>query len=325
MKKLFKNIMYASVLILAFSGSAFAQPPQEEINQLLAELGWDIEDLTSYLAYYELSLADFETVEELRMALGTPITPENLNELLITHDMSREDLDTLLAGFGESVEEDYVFIEDLEIAIDFYRNHDSLMKEFENFLTAIGVTEEEADNLFNHFMALDQLNLESQMEEVGARLESLMMSVDPEAGITDAQKMELVSIWDQIMGSAQLNPRFFLVNGAGNRTPISFGDLANMENLPSDALLVELFNTQGIEILDLQVSAEMLGSEFAINAGEKMTDIADLAGELTELNHQKLPDTASPYITNMLIGIVAVMGGIGMLFYNKRRRVTRKV
>jgi processed acidic surface protein len=321
MKRLLTSALLVIVLLQSFSGNVFAQPPQEELDQLLVEIGWDMENLTKYLDYYEESLADYNTIEELQEVLGTPITPDNLSELLVTHGMTREELDILLAEFGETVHEDYFFIEDLELAIGFYQDHDEMMQEYEEFLSAIGITEEEADRLFNHFEALDQEALQAQMEQVGARLENLMM-IDPEAEITDEQKAELVAVWEEIMASVQLKAKYYLVDAQGNQTPISFSELANMENFTAAALLVELYNLDGMMILDLQASGEMLDSQFAIDAGEKLTDIGELAGELTELKHEKLPDTASPYVANMLVGIGMVLIGISLVLY-RRKRVVR--
>lgn len=322
MKNLIICLILAVSILQLGANRALAQPPEEEIDQLLSELGWKMSDLESYLAYYELTLHDFETTEDLQAMLGTPITPENLDAMLEEYDLTREELDILLEGFGESIEKDYFFIEDLELALNFYQDHDDLMKQFESFLTAIGVTEDEADGLFTHFMALDQTDLETRMEQIGARLENLMLA-DPEAEITESQKNELLGIWQDIMASIQLAPKFYLVNNGGVKTPVSFSELANMDRFPTSALLLELYNVQGIRLLDLQVSADMLDSQFIFDAGEKLIDIGDLAGELTNLKHEKLPDTASPYISNMLLGLAAVLAGAAwfLLAWRKERGV----
>ncbi|TCN27103.1 processed acidic surface protein [Mesobacillus foraminis] len=322
MRVILKGLIIVLLVLQNGAIAALAQPPEEEVDQLLAELGWKMTDLESYLAYYELTLNDFETMEDLQAMLGTPITPENLDSMLEEYDLTREELDILLEGFGESVEKDYFFLEDLELALAFYQDHDNLMKQFESFLTTIGVTENEADALFTHFMALDQTDLETRMEQVGGRLESLMLT-DPEAEITEEQKTEILGIWQEILTTVQLAPRFYLVDNSGGKTPIAFNALADMESLPSSALLLELYNLKGTRLLDLQVSAEMLDSQFVLDAGEKLTDIGDLAGELTHLKHEKLPDTASPYLANILIGLAAFLAGAAWFLFawRKEKRV----
>ncbi|MFC6604971.1 processed acidic surface protein [Ectobacillus funiculus] len=91
-----------------------------------------------------MNLDDFETTEDLQAMLGTPITDENLNDLLKDYSLTREQLNSLLAEFGESLD-DYKFIEDLDNAVDFYVNHDEELEESEALLSQIGLTEEEVD------------------------------------------------------------------------------------------------------------------------------------------------------------------------------------
>lgn len=141
--------------------TALAAPPQEDIDQILTELGWTQQDLVDYLDYYELSLDDFETAEDLRSMLGTPITDENLAELLASYEITRQEMDVVLAEFGETLD-DYYFIEDLDVALSFYLDHDGEMAEIEEFLALIGLTDEEVDSLFNHFMGLDEEQLEQK-------------------------------------------------------------------------------------------------------------------------------------------------------------------
>src|SRR5688500_14681561 len=105
-----KALFLCFVLFCMVQQPVFAVPPQNEINQLISELGWTNDDLTEYLDYYELSVDDFETIEDLKSMLGTPITDENVADLLLQYEMTRPQLETLLAEFGESLE-DYYFIE----------------------------------------------------------------------------------------------------------------------------------------------------------------------------------------------------------------------
>lgn len=302
----------------SFYSNALAAPTEEELTAVLSELNWTKEDLEAYLDYYELTLTDFETIEDLKVMLGTPITPENLSKLLDDYDLTREELDILLAGFGETVQ-DYHFIEDLDVAVDFYMNHDNVMKEVEDFLVTIGINEEEADRLFNHFMSLDESKLEEQMETIGARLDEFMM-LDPEAELTPAQQEELAKLWEEMMGIFELKAVFYLVDEAGQKTPVSFVELSMMKEFTSAALLIELYDLNNNLLLDMQLSQEMLSSDFAINAGEKITEIGDMAGELTTIKHDRLPNTASPYVQNMLIGIAIILMGITLFFMRRKKQ-----
>lgn len=301
--------------------SILAAPPQEEVNQLLSEIGWTQEDLQSYLDYYEMTLDDFSTTEELDFFLGTPITDENLEELLVGYNMTREELDTLLAGFGETVD-DYWFIEDLDTSIDFYVNHDDYMKESEEFLSLVGLTENEVDNFFNHLMALDQTALEAQMETVAARLEPYL-ALDPETELTDEQIAELTAVWNEILTLLKINPKYFLVDTAGGKRAVTFGELAAMETLNGESLVLELYSNTGDLILDMQFSEDMVTSDFLFESAGELTDVGDLAGELTKLKHEKLPNTASPYGLNIGFGFILFVLGF-FIFIKTRKRTIEK-
>jgi processed acidic surface protein len=302
--------------------AGLAAPPQEEIDSLLAQLGWSQADLQSYLDYYEMSIDEFSTIEELDDFLGTPITDENIEQLLNNYDMTRAELDTLLAGFGETVD-DYWFIEDLDVSIDFYQNHDEEMKESEDFLAMIGLTEEEVDQFFNHLMALDQTALENQMMTVSTRLEPFL-EMDPETELSDEQVQELTAVWTEILTLLKLDPKYYLVDAKGGKRPVTFSELAIMETLNDDeSLLLELYDTAGTLLLDLQLSEDMLTSDFVFDGAEELTKVGELAGELTKLKHEKLPNTATSYGLNMVIGLLMIMIG-SIIFLKVKKRTLEK-
>ncbi|MFE8699288.1 processed acidic surface protein [Cytobacillus sp. FJAT-54145] len=306
-------VIFISFLLLSnlFVSNVLAAITEAEVYTVLTEKGMDRETLQDMLDYYEYSLEDFESTEDLSMFIGTPITPESIQQLLTDYGMTREELDALLAEYGSSVEEEWS-IEDIEIALDFYQGHESEMASLEEFLDAVGLTEDEIHTLFAHFEALDQLSLEQQMENIGTRLEALMM-LDPEAELTDEQKQEIISVWEDMIAILNVSPTFYLVDAGGTRNPITFGELAMMEEFDGNGLLIELYTLSGDLLLDMQVSAEMLSGDFAINAGEKLTDVGDIAGELTILKHERMPDTASTYGLNILLGLFIVFVGISLL------------
>jgi processed acidic surface protein len=311
-----KGLILSFLFIFIIQQTAFAALPQDQVDQILSELGWTNHDLTEYLDYYELSIDDFETIEDLKSMLGTPITDENLADLLLQHEITRSELDTLLAEFGESVE-DYFFIEDLDIALSFYLGHDEEMAELEEFMALIGLTDAEVDSLFTHFMELDETLLEQQMEDIISRLDPFFMLEDT-TKLTEAQEDELVAVLKDMMTILQLDPRFFLVDKNGVETAATFKELMGMEELYGNELLIQLYSTEGELLLDMQLSEEMLNSEFLIESGIEFAQVGDLAGELTTLFHNRLPDTASSLWINMILGLLIVGFGLIGYLYSKR-------
>ncbi|WHY00581.1 processed acidic surface protein [Neobacillus sp. DY30] len=315
MKILMHSILAILLLLTVSPPMVSAAVQQEEIDQLLAEMNWSMEELQDYLAYYETTVADFETIEDLRGMLGTPITDENLNDLLQKYDLTKEGLEALLGEFGESIE-DYHFIEDLDVTVDFYSNHDQEMLESEQFLAQIGLLEEEVDKLFTHLMSLDELVLEQEMERIMAQLEPFMEIEDP-SQLTEAQQQQLLTIWAEMLNAFHVKANFFLVDKA--KTAISFPELMKLETLDGRSLLVELTDLQGNLLADFQVSEEMLGSEFILQTGENLIDVGDIAGELTkELHEHKLPNTASPFSLNIILGILLTFAGLAFYRYSRK-------
>ncbi|WP_100404354.1 processed acidic surface protein [Bacillus solitudinis] len=311
-------LLCTSCLFATMTFNALAAPPQEEVDQLLSEMNWTMEELHEYLAYYELTLDEFETTEELKWMLGTPITEENLAELLQTHGLTYEELEALLAEFGEGIEE-YHFIEDLDMSLDFYLNHEGDMEEIEDLLANIGLTDEEIEHLFTHLLSIDETELESEMNQILTRLEPFMTVEDPNQ-LPDEQQQELFSIWEDMLAAYHLKANFYLVNGT--KTQINYGDLTNLEALNGSDVLIELHDLQGNFILDMQLSNEMLTSDFLFSAGSELINVGDLAGELTnELHEMKLPDTATPYGFNMLLGSFLIF--VGFIFYLFSRKTAK--
>ncbi|WP_226668356.1 processed acidic surface protein [Metabacillus litoralis] len=313
-----KKLTFALCVLLLFGlQTAHAAPPESEVNTLLDELGWTNDELSNYLKdTYDLTLDEIETTEDLKLLLGTPITPENLDQLLTEYDLTRPELDVLLSEFGETVE-DYAFIEDLDFAIGFYSDHDSEMSEIEDFLALIGLTDEEVETLFTHFMELDQETLEQQMEKIVASLDPYL-TMDHMEELTQAQEDELVVILRDMMNALQLKPQFYLKDNNGVETAVTFKELIEMEELYGNQLVINLYNTSGELLLDMQFSEDMLSSEFLIESGIEFAELGDIAGELTSLHHNRLPDTASSLWLNLILGILIIgVGLIGFFFSQK--------
>lgn len=320
MKKVLAITLTLLMLLPVTSPMTLAAPPESEVNQVLNELGWTRQELEDYLAFYEMKLDDFETTEDLQAMLGTPITDENLNDLLKDYSLTREQLNSLLAEFGESLD-DYKFIEDLDGAVDFYVNHDEEMAESEAFLSQIGLTEEEIDRFFNYLISLDETALETEMENIEKNL-APFMEMEDLTQLTPEQEQALVDIWEDMLNAFHLRANFYLVGKNETKTAVSFQDLMKLETLNGKQLLVELSDLQGNLLLDMQLSEEMLSSDFLLDSGSELADVGDLAGELTDQLHDgKLPNTASPYGRNMLVGFILIL--LGSLFYARFKKPER--
>jgi processed acidic surface protein len=316
-----KKLLFIVVLGLFLNTTSFeprvlAEIDQQELDQYLQSIGWTTEDLNDYLADFDMTLADFATLDELKEMLGTPITPDHLQELLARYNLTQEELEALLGQFGETPQ-DYTFIEDLDMAVDFYLNHDQEMQEINDMLSSIGFTEEEANRLFEHIMSLNEETLLQRMEGLDARFEKFVNVEDP-SQLTQEQQQELLEIWEELLTALEMNAKFYLVNG-NTKQAIRYHDLINLHTLDGRDLLVELYNMQGELLVDMQLSEEMLLSDFIFAAGEDFIHVGEMASEMQlEMQGEKMPNTASPYLMNMLISLLIALSGWFM--YRKTRK-----
>jgi processed acidic surface protein len=319
LKRFFFAIIACFVFTIAHDGPhAFAQIQKQELEQYISSIGWTMEDLLNYLDDYQMTVADFQTIDELKQWLGTPITEENFHQLLTRYQLTQEELEALLGQFGETVQ-DYTFIDDLDAAVGFYLRHNEQMQQINDMLGAIGFTEKEANRLFAHIASLHHQNLKQQLEALSARIQPFLQVEDAEQ-ITKQQQQQLLSIWEDVLAVLEIKPKFYLEKN-GDKQEVSYRRLLSMDTLGGRDLRVELYNQKGELLSDVQLSEEMFTSGYVFRAGEKLIDASILASEMEEKMHgEKMPDTASPYLANMLLGLLFVLLG-AYVYWRARSKV----
>jgi processed acidic surface protein len=286
---------------------AFAQIEKRELEQYISSIGWTMNDLLNYLDDYHMTIADFQTMDELKQWLGTPIAEENFQQLLKRYQLTQEELEALLGQFGETVQ-DYTFIEDLDAAVAFYLRHNEQMQQINDMLGAIGFTEKEANRLFEHVASLHRQNLPQQLKALNARMEPFLQVADA-ALLTKQQRRQLFSIWEDALSALQIKPKFYLQKN-GKKQEVSYHRLLSLNALGGRGLLIELYNQKGELLADVQLSEEILTSGYVFRAGEKFINASMLASEMEEtMRGDKMPDTASPYLANMLLGLLLALFG----------------
>ncbi|MEH7225921.1 processed acidic surface protein [Bacillus sp. JJ1566] len=302
---------------LAFlSVGVFADVTPEELKKYTTQTGLTEDDLEDYLAVFDLSLKDFESVNELVSYLGEPVNNETVQTLLTKHNINEDELHHILSGFGESVQ-DYLFIKDLETTVDFYLNHAEVLVEAERMLSEVGLTEDEIDGLFLHFLSLNDINLEEKMRSINTNLERYF-SYNSSEGLSSEHQKELIVMYDKMIEVFELQPRYYLLKD-GAREAIAYNKLLQMDTLDGAELLVELYRANDEYLLDLKVSEEMLASDFIIERGEKLLTVATLATEMSvKVQGNKLPTTASPYANLLLIGALCMFLGVGAVLITRK-------
>lgn len=321
------SVVFAMLLVVSsFPVSGLAAVDQVELDTYLAQIQWTEDELDTYLwEYYGYRISDFESFEELEYFLGPVMTEESLQELLDAYELTREELDEIMALYGETVA-DYLFIDDIEFYIieelngyeeDYY--YDDLFAEF-------GLTEEELDRLFTHLETLDFEAIEARLDAVYERLMAFE-EFESATELSAEQIAELLSIMQEMLDIFEMDAIFTLVK-SGEERSISLSELISMTNIEDYNLVISLFNKQGKFLADFILTNEMFGSELIQETAgdlpvvEKAVEtkkevkaqaqetVTGTAAITKTVKGEKLPYTGANYLANVLLGLSALVMGV---------------
>ncbi|WP_455675245.1 processed acidic surface protein [Pradoshia sp.] len=315
--------------LLAFYGYGSKEELDEEL-MMYGDLEEDstLEETFIYINALDIHL-DYYNSPEL-----TPITDENLQDLLEEYEITREELDAILAEMGESLE-NFQYIEDLGgVIFDYYYNEDTM----DEFLDAImvgfeeiGITEQELQKLLEHFVRVAEED-DTIFERLIALDERMMQLPDFESAddMTEAQMKELVSVFNEILTTVQIDAKYYLVKGDSKKA-VTLNELMYMDTTNGADLLIELYNLQGEFLADMLFTADTFGSDIIkeevnkitkplIEAEQKKKPVKKPVKKVTKTeNGGKLPNTAGNYTEGILLGAAIAGLGAGMLVYRKRK------
>ncbi|MEH7108349.1 processed acidic surface protein [Bacillus sp. JJ1764] len=280
----FKNIWrltILSLLLFIHVPMALAAPPEKELTQYLASIGWSKQELQDYLDFYEITLDEFASVDELKEFLGTPINDENLQVLLKKYNLSKAELNDLLNHFGDSLA-DYKFIEDLDSSLEFYVNNDDYMGDIENELKEMGITEEESERFFEYLGQVEENNKFQldQMEWLDSRIEPFL-DVNDTTELTDKQIDELVDLLTDVMDLYQIQVKF-----SADKQNISLTELLKMKEPPKN-LMITINTRTGEPLLDFNIPSYLFDNGEIINQGEEMIHLGDISNDFIDHLHDE--------------------------------------
>jgi processed acidic surface protein len=351
---------------------------QNDLDTFLTETSWSEDDLSFFLEYYyDSSLEDFDSINNLKKALGdpinednlqqvvtkygfadeqelvsylidygemdegdkiqevfryipaldstvsfykdnsgTPITDENLKDLLNEYDLTKDELNELLAKNGDSLD-NYEYIEDLDFAVSMYLSGNGITDLF----AKLGITDNEVETLLNHFMTIDLEDpaIEEKLLDLQNRLMPFA-DFDSADDLTDAQVTELGSIMEELLGMLQLDAKYYLVKG-NQKTEISISQLIKMKDPDGADLLIELYNKKGEFLADLLFTADLFGSEIIDETAENIKQVEKviknpLLKKPRTIKGGKLPNTAGNYSEGILLGFIVII--VGTFLFRKR-------
>ncbi|GGD23183.1 processed acidic surface protein [Pontibacillus salipaludis] len=390
-------VVLVGFLVALFPAVSSAAPHSVEVDSLVEELGWTVQDLEEYLDFYDLSLDEFEDIDELTEFLGEPLTDENLNALLDDYGLSLEEASQLLMENGELEEgqrildvytflddldmdlsfynlspltdealkqlleeyeltyeellelleqnddsiENYEYIDDLELAIwnYLYTNEDMDYEDIEALFAELGLTEEELERLFNHFIQLDFEDSAKvdRLDQIATRMMAFS-EFEVATQLSEEQVAELLDIFTQLMQLLELDPSFYLVKD-GEKEAVSISSILRMASSDGYDLMVVLNTAKGEFLADIVLTADMFSSELIRDTGKDLAQVGELKNQSESKPPEpvkpqspksgtegdpvvfqterggKLPDTASFAVEKTAIGL-AVMG-LGLFIYRR--------
>ncbi|WP_176483811.1 processed acidic surface protein [Bacillus sp. FJAT-45066] len=285
MKRIVIILFATFCLLLQLPLQTFAAPSDQEVETYLDEIGWTEYDLQQYLDFYHVKLADFRDIEQLKSELGTPITKENLHDLLQSYDITEEELEIMLARFGEKIQ-DYTFLEDLDIAVDFYLTHEEEVARAEDFFVSMGFEQEEAHKIFQHLLRLNNSHLTAKLSEI---------KESPN--------------WSNLLHTFQVNVEFYTQDETNGLNRISRDEITEASNV-----IARFYNEEQELIATATLPENVLSENFLSNASEELVHVAQVAMELSsELFGSRMPDTATTYPQNLLTGFAFLLASFFFL------------
>ena len=266
--------------------SVQAAPPEKELNQYLTGIGWTKQDLMEYLNYYEIPLDEFNTVEELKEILGTPINSTNFHELLKTYDLTEKEFNDLMDHFGDSKNE-YKFIEDLDSSVEFYVNYDEFMAETEAGLAEFGITEEESERLNNYLEAVEEKN-KNQLDQIATNdtLWEKLANVEDPSQITDEVVDEMIQILEETIALYEIK-----VNYQVDGKAVTLKDLMKMEK-PPGSFSASIYDISGNLLMDLTIPKEFFEDLEAVEEGEDMLHLGEISDDYVDHMHKEKYENA---------------------------------
>jgi processed acidic surface protein len=307
-----------------------------------------IADLEDFLG--EPIAADLHNVQDVYADFDLDKT--SLNALLKENGQSLDDyvyLDDLYEDVGFYLEGDDWYEDDESYDEEDASYDDELSEEDLSGLLSfmqseLGLTSEELNRIEAHFTSLeDELSNEAtlnRLDQLGERL-AAFEDFDTATELSADQIAELMSIYKEMLSIFHLDAKFALVQG-GNERPLSLTDLINLEELKNASLKISLYTTDGKFLADMVITGDMFNSDIITDTGKEVEKSAEAVAKPAQAQKPavektqepvkkqtngavqktvkggKLPETASNYGTNTLIGLVLVAAGF-VLFRKVRR------
>lgn len=343
----FDNYIYTGDLFeaIAFYGSSDVREADfdlkliEFLSAAGATRGFEVtkEKVEAFLNEYGFRIADFNTVAEFKYFLGDVINADLSNlDYFDDYNTEGQSIFQVIEDNGKSIN-DFVFIGELESFL--WANSEVSfpepdMAEIMSYLNMLGITEEEMNQLYSHFMSLEDLftnpEVLTQIEGLAERAMIIAEQVGA-AEPTKEQLEELIAIYNEYLTIFKLRLNAVLIVD-GTEIPVEMSEIMSITDPEGiDGFRIEFYSTDNVLLADMEVTSDLLESGFGglltgamDNINEETEEVSEeLAADNTEsprtVKGATLPKTASDYIPNALIGMAIAL--TGAYLYKKVKHV----
>ncbi len=179
---------------MAAQSTNFEQDLTQYLIEISKERGFEVtkEDLEASLSFYELSLDDFTTIDELRDSEGEVIKADlsNLVDNYTTYDLDEATLQQLLAENGDDLS-DYIFLTELSFSVYFYTEDGTFERDpnFDQDLTAYIATISNERGF-----EVTEVDIETALSSYGTSLEEFETVNDLSDFLGDVIKADLSNL-----------------------------------------------------------------------------------------------------------------------------------
>lgn len=323
MKKILSAFLVSMLLLLFASPSGFAAINQTDLEGYLTEINMTQAELEDYLLYYEVTLEEYESIDELRDMLGPALNADSLQTLLDDYGMTEAELTSLLIEYGEMEEgeqilDSFYFVYDVEsmILLDQGLGDVDWEGAFDGFSAELGLDDAEFERLFEYLEPVFEApGFEEQFMALGDRMMQFE-EFETLDDLTAEQVAEFLSIYDELQNLLQVQFKYTLISN-DKSTSLSTEDLFRLEELKDAKLNISIYDINGNLLLDLVITGEMFDSYLIKEAGQEFKEAPRIIEQVKSapqtVKGGLLPKTAGNYLVYIVIGLL-MMGFAFKLF-----------
>ncbi|WP_088043743.1 processed acidic surface protein [Bacillus sp. EAC] len=341
MKKVVASIVLSAALI-APGLTAQAAPNKTELTTYLKSIDMTQIELENYLkSNYGESIADYDSVDELKDTLGEPLTKESLAAILTDYDYTEDQVKELAVYYDDmdenaSLLETYYFTSDIENLILLESDSSGEMPSMDDMsklLDSFGITQTEIDHVSSYIEKVmkDDPSAEAKLQVLAERMTNLsdkyadIFSMDTAPDELPAElSAELTNIVKELQSTLKIDVKVAIEQN-GVKTPLTFAKMLMMDDsadsMANAKVYLDIYDNSGNLLLDAVVTEDLLLNDDLLGmVNDVKVNVKNHSNGISRTeNGGKLPKTATHTTEWAFVGIFMMLSALVL-----RRKVIAK-